>query len=263
VNLRHINNSKTGFMLSDKEKIRIHQNKPSENIRVWLLLFLVSMFQAAQSQTVTKTIIINQVTYGTSNADLIKGNGITATEKRQVSPFQAIKVEGAMNVNYSRAANVQVEVSGDQNLLPLISTQVVQGVLIISSKQSYQTQRPIAIELTSPSISAVTAQGAGDVNLKALSEKSLILDLKGSGNVNAEGNVGQFSAYTRGSGDVNAKGLETIDAELQITGSGNITNTVNESLKAKIIGSGDITYFGHPKNVAPRIVGSGRIVVGD
>jgi hypothetical protein len=226
-------------------------------------LFLVTVPQSAQSQTITKTRIINQVTYGTSNADLIKGNGVMATEKRTVDSFQAIKVEGTMNVNFNRAAYVEVEVTGDQNLLQLIEAQVVQGVLIISAKQGYQTQQPITIELTSPSLSAVTLHGAGDVNLKGLSEKLLLLDLKGSGNVNAEGNIGQLTIHTSGSGDVNAKDLESIQADFQVTGSGNITNTVKESLKAKIIGSGDITYFGHPKNVEPHSVGSGHIVAGD
>jgi hypothetical protein len=226
-------------------------------------LLLAGVSHAVLTQTVTKSIIINQVTYGGSNTSLIKGNGIIGTERREIDSFQAIKVEGTMNVSYRRATNVRVEVSGDQNLLPLINTQVVQGVLVISSTQSYQTQRPIVIELTSPSLSRVALQGASNITLKGLNDKSLQLDIKGSGDVNAEGNVSQFSVHTKGSGDVNAKDLKSIHADLQVTGSGNIANTVKQSLKASIAGSGDITYFGHPKNVAPQIAGSGHIVAGD
>ncbi len=250
-------------MLNNSVKQNNHQPKPLKNKMAWLFLLLASTLQTGQAQNVTQTIIINQTSYGGTNAGFIKGNGITASEKREVSPFQGIKVEAPVTVNYHRASTVQVELTGDQNLLPIITTQVVQGLLVISSKQSYQSQQPITIALSSPHLESGILQGSGSIYLTGLSEKSLQLDLQGSGNITVEGNVEHFSVQAKGSGKVNAKDLESIQAELQVTGSGNIISTVKESLNASIVGSGNITYFGHPNVVNPNIVGSGNIIPAD
>jgi Putative auto-transporter adhesin, head GIN domain len=251
-------------MLNGSTKQNIDQTKSIGNKKAWLFLFLAGGISlVVDAQTVTQTIITNQISYGGTNANPIKGNGIMAKEKRAVDPFHAIKIEGAMNVNYRRAASVQVEVIGDQNLLPIITTQVDQGILVVSAKQSYQTQQPITIELSSPHLTAATLQGAGELVLKDVSETSLHLELQGSGNVNVEGGVEQLSVHTKGSGDVNAKALESIHADLQVKGSGNIITTVKKSLTASVVGSGNITYFGHPKKVDPHLAGSGDIAAGD
>ncbi len=248
-------------MLNNLEKQKNYQFQSPK--KAWLFLFLAGISQAVDAQTVTQTIITNQISYGGTNADLIKGNGIMAKENRAADPFHAIQIEGAMTVNYRRAASVQVEVTGDQNLLPLITTQVDQGVLVISAKQSYQCQQPITIELSSPHLTAATLQGAAELVLKDVSETSLYLELQGSGGLNAEGKVEQLSVHIKGSGDVNVKDLESIHADLQVKGSGSIINTVKESLTASVVGSGDIAYFGHPKKVTPHLVGSGQIAAGD
>lgn len=240
-----------------------NQFNPIKQLGALLLLTLTSTCPVFAGQAFTGKIVINGQVYGEDDTNVIKGNGIKGSDKRDVDTFNSIKVQGGIDVNYRHAPHVQLEIIGDQNLLPIIKTRVSNGVLIIDSDQSYQTKLPLIVELTAPNLNAVNLAGAGNINLQGLNEKSLQLTLGGSGNVIAEGNVNVFSVRISGSGNVNAKNLESEQADLNITGSGDINLTVKDSLKASIIGSGDINYFGHPRKVEPHILGSGGVEAGD
>lgn len=229
----------------------------------WFLLLLAGAIQPAAGESYIGKIVIDGVVMGENSSNVRKGSGVMGSDKRKIDTFQSIRVQGGVNVNYHRSQTVAAEVTGDENLLPIIKVQVSHGDLIISSTESYQTQLPLTVELSSPGLTEVTLDGAGDLNLKDLNGKSLKLNINGSGNANAEGKVQDFSVRVSGSGDVSAKNLNTEDADLQITGSGNIRTTVTGTLKATIIGSGGVTYFGSPKKVEPQIIGSGDVEAGD
>lgn len=248
-------------MINNAEILGHSRGKSHNRIKLWLMLLAV-ISQAVPAQSVTRIIINNQVSDG-NNGFVIQGNGVPGKEKREVDAFRAIKVMGAINVNYRRASEVHVEVEADQNLLPIISTKVVQDALTIRATQSYLTRRPVMVEISSPHLGELTLDGSGEISLKGIMEPSLRLDLQGSGSVIAEGQAERFSADVKGSGKVNARELESLWAEFEITGSGAIAGTVKEELQARITGSGEITYFGYPKTVEPNILGSGRIKAGD
>ena len=242
------------------ERLSNRQGNIRLKIRPWII-FAAIVSQAVSAQSVTQTVIT--VTNGNNASSVIQGNGIQKKENREAGAFQAVEVTGAINVNYRRADNVHVEVTADQNLLPIISTQVDQEVLKISATQSYQTGQPVTVDISSPHLNKLALSGAGDIHLKGLKEDALRLDVQGSGSVSVEGQAGQFSAEVKGSGKINAQWLESLRAELQIIGSGAIAATVKEALDARITGSGEIIYFGHPDKVEPRVLGSGRIAAGD
>jgi uncharacterized protein YabE (DUF348 family) len=236
---------------------------PIKTLAACLLATLAGVYPAFAGQAFTGKIVIDGQAYGENNANILKGNGVMGRDKRAVDDFHSIKVLGSVNVNYRRAKDVQVAVTGDQNLLPIITTKVSNGILTIDSTKNYQTQLPLTVELSSPKLSDVSLDGSGDMSLQGLNDKALNLNISGSSNVTADGTVERLVIRIGGSGDVNAKSLESEQADVSITGSGDISVTAKDSLKASIVGSGDITYFGHPKKVDPSVLGSGDIEAGD
>ncbi|NOT84087.1 MAG: DUF2807 domain-containing protein [Methylococcaceae bacterium] len=245
------------------EKPECNQLNPIQQIGVWLLLTLACVSLPVASQSYTGKNVIDGVVYGENNSDMLKGSGVMGKDKRQIDDFQSIKIEGSINVNYRRGQNTQCAVTGDNNLLPIIKTEVSHGVLVISANKNYQAQLPLIVELIGPNLKALIQDGASDVDLRELNEKSFKLNMSGSGTVNAQGKAGEFLAEISGSGDVKARNLIADQADLSITGSASIEVAAKNLLKASITGSGDITYFGNPKKVEPRITGSGNIDAGD
>lgn len=214
-------------------------------------------------RAVTGKIVIDGVIYGDGGQQMRTGSGEFSRDKRQLEAFHSVKILGGVDVNYRRASEQSVEITGDRNLLPLIKTQVGQGVLTVGSRDSYQTQVPLTLELRGPTLKSIAMLGAGDIVLKGLDEGSLKLELSGSGDVQAEGKVGHLSVDLTGGSDVDAKKLVSEQAEIRLTGSGDVNLTVKGALKVQILGSGDITYYGNPATIEKRIIGSGEIQPGD
>lgn len=227
-------------------------------------LFCAIGFNTAMAgQSVTGKIIIDGVIYGEGSSEMIKGSGVLRREQRRVDDFQGVKIKGGVDVYFKRADDISVELSGDDNLLQLIRTDVGNGVLTISSTKSYQTKLPLTVNLTGPQLSSLEMHGAGDITLTGLNEKALSLDLNGSGDVKAEGSAKQLTVLLNGSSNVDAKRLNSDDTEIKILGSGDIVVNAKQSLDVTIIGSGDVTYFGNPGKIDKKIIGSGDVEAGD
>ena len=62
-----------------------------------------------------------------------------------------------------------------------------------------------------------------------------------------------------GSGDIRAYDLQADFVDAQVSGSADIRVTANEMLKARVSGSGDISYKGNPKKIDTKSSGSGDI----
>ncbi len=243
--------------------IQIHEKTLTRISKICLALFLASNCQPAVSQSYTGKIVIDGVVYGENDSTTLKGSGVLGNDQRQVGHFESIKVTNSVNVNYQDNQDTQVEVTGDANLLPFIKTEVSNGVLTISSTHNYQAQQPLTVQIKSNVLKKLIHDGASDVNLIDLKEKSLSITLSGSGSIKAKGNVEQLSASISGSGEVMAKDLLCNQADIQISGSGNVNITAKDLLKAIISGAGEIIYYGNPKKVEPNITGSGSIEPGE
>lgn len=218
---------------------------------------------ALAGQATTGKIIIDGVVYGGSDARIEQGSGVLGREHRDIEPFSAIHVAVGIDINYRNGPAQSLEITGDRNLIPIIETSVRGGVLTIAGRKSYQQQLPLNVEITSPRLDSLALHGTGNIWLNSIRQESLALDLNGSGNVTVEGRVNQLNVTVNGAGDINAQRLDSKLADIRLSGSGDITVTARETLKAHLIGSGDITYYGHPTRIEKRIVGSGDLQPGD
>jgi hypothetical protein len=68
--------------------------------------------------------------------DEITGSGVRQKQKREVTTFTSIATEGAFEIDVVCQKPQSVEVEGDDNLLPLITTEVSNNVLHIRSKEA-------------------------------------------------------------------------------------------------------------------------------
>jgi len=86
--------------------------------------------------------------------------------------------------------------------------------------------------------------------------------MSGSGDITLNGTAKNFEATISGSGDIKAYGLEADNVEATVSGSADIKVTANKMLKARVSGSGDISYRGNPTKVDTKASGSGDISKG-
>ena len=217
----------------------------------------------------------------------IKGNGNMTSIDRSVGDYDEVAVSGWFDVDLVDGQEGQLTLEGEENLLEYIITEVKNGKLVIKTEKGVNLKPSSykdGIRITVPveSIEALSLSGSGDIvgktRLKASSFKTamsgsgdITLDLdadsitaamSGSGDMNLSGSTKDFEATISGSGDIKAYDLVADNVEATVSGSADIKVTANEMLRARVSGSGDISYRGNPKKVDTKTSGSGDISKG-
>jgi hypothetical protein len=189
----------------------------------------------------------------------VAGSGKATSEVRTVGNFQAIEVGGALGVDVAMAAEPRVEISGDDNLVPLVTTEVKSGKLEIGTRKNMRPSVPLVARVAVPQISGLEVSGSSVVTLHELRGDRLSLEVTGSATVRGDGTVQQLDIEVSGSGGLTLDRLNAERATVTISGSGSVTVAASKSLDVHISGSGLVTYTGNPE-VKQDISGSGRLV---
>jgi hypothetical protein len=92
----------------------------------------------------------------------VKGSGKREVQKRDVSAFTSISTQGAFNVDVVCQKAQSLEIEGDDNILPLISTEVSNGVLRLKNEKNYSVSQPVTIKISVPNIDGLPFQGRHD-----------------------------------------------------------------------------------------------------
>lgn len=215
------------------------------------------------------------------NGPRISGSGNVVTEARTLDAFDRIQIDGSTNIVLRQAATQAVSVEGDDNIVPIIVTQVRNGELLISNTQSYNTKNAVTVYVAIPTISALRIRGSSDlIGTTALEGEALTIEVSGSGNVDAVlyydelvtsvtgssditlvGEVIKQSVSVTGSGNYRARELSSEECFINVTGSGDGVVRVSKLLDAKVTGSGDVVYYGNPE-VRSSVTGSGDLAKG-
>src|SRR5437667_12551533 len=78
----------------------------------------------------------------------IAGPGVRKTEKRDLKSFNAIDTTGAHEIDVTCQRPASFEIEADDNILPLIKTEVRDGILLVSNDQEYHASKPASLQLT-------------------------------------------------------------------------------------------------------------------
>lgn len=213
----------------------------------------------------------------------IRGNGDYTTQTRSLDSYDEIAVAGSMDVILIAGTEGSLKVQAESNLMEYILTEVQGGELKISVEKGYELiesrRMGIKIEVPIEEISAASLTGSGDIegrtrivaddfDLKLTGSGDINLDVEavqisgtvtGSGDIDLKGKAQDLECKVTGSGDFDASNLIVKRATATVSGSGDIELNVSDELKARVRGSGDISYEGNPEKQDFNTAGSGSI----
>lgn len=214
----------------------------------------------------------------------VVGSGKLVEVTRSIGEFDRLRVDGPIDVTARADTTAALTLRADDNIEPLITTQVEGGTLIIglAPKAAFTTRNPLRVTLSFVQLNGIELNGSGDVTAAGIKSDRLRVALRGSGDVTLTGTAAsavtasiagagdlsiEGSATTAdlriaGSGDIKAGTLIARHVEVSIAGSGDARVHATESLKASVSGSGDIRYGGQPARVSRQVAGSGSIEPG-
>jgi Putative auto-transporter adhesin, head GIN domain len=200
---------------------------------------------------------------GSSGSSSVQGSGVEVAQTRELEPFSSVELAGSNVVVVHVGGRQSVVVRADDNLLRHVTTQVHAGSLVIGNTSgSFTTKSPMSVEVSVPSLDALTLTGSGVISTTGIKASSLTVKLSGSGVLRANGSATRLDVSLGGSGDAQLEQLAARDVHAVVSGSGRILVRATNSLDAAVPGSGAIVYSGNPAHVTTSITGNGAVTAG-
>jgi hypothetical protein len=208
-------------------------------------------------------LLIVPTLYGCSYArrmeGSVTGSGNRKTEIRQMGDFNAVEVTGAYDVKIVSGTKGDVQIETDDNVLPLITTEVKDGRLVISSNEQFSSSKSPHISIMAANIQEVSGTGASNFDISGIRNASLKLTGKGATKFQCAGETARLTIDASGAGSVDARELHAKDAIVKTNGASSVTLFATESLDANVNGVGNVDYYGNPKTVNKKVNGMGSL----
>ena len=188
----------------------------------------------------------------------VKGSGKRVTEKRQIGPFTSISTEGAFNLEVVCQKDVSVEVEGDDNILPLVSSEVRNNVLRLTNTKAYSVNEPVTFRSSVPNLEAISADGAGKVQIQGVNNDKIQIASNGAAIITVAGTTKMVGVDTNGASKIDTHNLRSAHAIVDSKGASKIDLGVCDRIDVNVSGVSQVTYRGDPV-VNKTIHGPGKV----
>lgn len=224
-------------------------------------------------------IIISVLFTSCQKSFSVIGNRSLSTESRNLEQFDKVGNNGSYEVTIIKDTASFVIIEAESNLIKNIDTYVYNNALIIDSDENLIAHRPMKLEVHTNALQSTELKGSGYIQFEqfnsndfsavisgsgyirgTVESNTILLHIKGSGNIEVDGIVENGELMIDGSGEIRSYNLYLQNCDATIAGSGNLYTYTSNSLDAEIMGSGSIYYKGDPADLNSRIDGSGRII---
>jgi len=157
----------------------------------------------------------------------VKGSGTVKTEKRSLASFNSLDVNLVGSIQVRSQGQQNVEISGDDNIIPLITTEVKNNTLYIRPSKGYNPQQKLKIIISTPDIKSFVFDGVGEANLSNVKNDRVEIVVSGVGSLSASGETKEADITLSGVGSVDAKNLHSVNAKVNSSGVVDILPGVN------------------------------------
>jgi hypothetical protein len=198
------------------------------------------------------------VATGCHHMDSVRGSGKRQVQKREVSPFTSISTEGAFNIDVVCQKAQSLEIEGDDNILPLVSTEVSNNVLYLKTLKNYSVGTPIVVRIAVPNLGALSVSGAGKIDIVGLKSENFVIDANGAPQINVSGTAKVINIDSNGAAKIDTHSLHASKAVVESKGVSRIDVDVADQLDVTISGPSTVTYEGDP-TINKTIHGPGKL----
>lgn len=188
----------------------------------------------------------------------VVGSGKRQREKRDVAAFSSISTEGAYEIAVVSQQGLSLEIEADDNILPLIKTDVSNGVLHIKATRGFSINNHIVVKIGTPNIEAISTSGAGTIDISGLKNDKFAIDTNGAASIEVSGETGTLDIESNGAGKIDAHKLRATKGTVEANGVAKIEVNASEELNVTVSGPASVIYSGDPK-LNKKINGPGSV----
>jgi hypothetical protein len=173
-----------------------------------------------------------------------RGEGDVKPETRQVAAFTKVESGAGIGVTIRIGPAEPIVVEAQENLLPIITTEVVGGTLQIGSKEGFTSSQPVHVTAVVPTLDGLTLSGGSQATIEGLAAQGLTIELSGGSAVTATGSATDLDLTASGGSRANLEGLSTKTVVVDASG-GSVANVLaSDSVSGSASGGSRVTVFG-------------------
>jgi len=176
----------------------------------------------------------------------VVGSGVRQVQKREVAPFTSVSTEGAFDITIACQKPQSIQVEADDNVLPLVSTEVSNGVLYVKSLRGYSTRDNVELRIEVPNIEGLNLEGAGTIEISGIKNDKFGIDSSGAPTINASGETKALEIDANGAGKIDTHRLRAAHVSVDSKGVSTVEVYAGEQLDATVSGPSQVTYRGDP-----------------
>jgi uncharacterized protein YajQ (UPF0234 family) len=191
--------------------------------------------------------------------DRVAGSGSSKIDKRSVPAFTKVDISGAYEVEIVAQKEQSVEIEGDDNLLPLIKTEVRNGMLEISNEKSISTKNKLRVRISVQQLDGIETSGASNIVATNVKSDDFKIESSGASELKVSGEARALSIHSSGAGTIGTKDLHAEKVSVSSSGAATAEVYATEEVTASVSGGSSVDYYGNPKNVKEEKSGAGTI----
>jgi Putative auto-transporter adhesin, head GIN domain len=177
--------------------------------------------------------------------DEIRGSGKVQKQKREVGSFTSISTEGAFDVEVVCQKPQSLEIEGDDNILPLVSTEVSNNVLHIKSGHGFSVSQPIIVRISVTDLQGIASSGAGNIEVSGLKNEKFEIDAQGAPTMKASGETKVLKIDASGACKIDTHKLHAARVEIDSKGVSSVEVYAAEQLDVTVSGPSHVIYHGN------------------
>ncbi len=191
-----------------------------------------------------------------------RGSGVEMSEERRFEAIHGLKFGGAAVIDVHVRAGAPatlLQVTGDDDVVPKIVTEVHDGVLAIRDDSKRSPNLPLELSLTVASLDAIDLSGAVRGTIEGLQARAFRLHVSGAADLRVSGRCAALDVDVSGAAKVDAGELLADDAKVQLSGAGRIDVRTTGKLDVAVSGAGTVRYTGPPTSITKQVSGVGSV----
>jgi len=203
-----------------------------------------------------------KITFNDDGPNAVKGSGVSASETRAVASFNAIEATGSGKLKLRVGGDEGLKITADDNVLPLIKSEVRDGVLYLTAKSGFHAKSDVVFEVSAKTIKRLENAGTVSIDASGFNGGALELETSGVGSATLAGRVETLKIELSGVGSVDADALTADNVQADMSGVGSGKVHADKSLRASVSGIGNLTWKGAATDVSTKVGGIGRVSKG-
>jgi len=211
----------------------------------------------------------------------VTGNGVSREEAREVADFTGVHVGSGLQAQVTVGPRA-VRVSGDENLVALVRTEVVDGKLEVALEKGTRVRGTgkLRVTISSPRVTSVgssggaqvraevgstdsfaaAASGGGELTVRGVASSKLAVSASGGAKVTVQGRTDALAVEASGGSKVHAGDLSVKVLAVTASGGSSVQSNPSDNIAAQLSGGSTVRVNSAPAQRAVSASGDSEVV---